>query len=174
MKSEIAVFGGGCFWCLEPIYNLVKGIYDVQVGYTGGDTENPTYEEVSSGTTGHAEVARIEFNPAEINYEQLLAIFFSIHDPTTINRQGSDIGEQYRSVIFYTDENQRLEAEKMIDDLKLKGIPVVTQLEPFQNFYPAEDYHQKYFEAHQDAPYCQIIISPKITKFREKFKELLK
>jgi peptide-methionine (S)-S-oxide reductase len=174
MTNEIIVLGGGCFWCLEPIFNQIKGIEKVQVGYTGGHAKNPTYEEVSAGQSGHAEVALIEFNPKIISLDQLLEIFFFIHDPTSLNRQGRDIGEQYRSAIFYTKENQKQKAQEIINNLITNGIPVVTQLEPLKEFYPSEDYHQNYYEQHKDAPYCQIIISPKLQKFKEKFRDILK
>ncbi len=175
--TEIAVFGGGCFWCTEAVFNELKGIKSAMPGYSGGTIKNPTYEAVSSGKTGHAEVTRIEFDPAEISFNDLLTVFFATHDPTTPNRQGNDVGTEYRSVIFYTNEKQREEAEKFISTLNTEtasGSPVITEVKPLADFYPAEDYHQKYFATHGSEPYCQIIIAPKVLKVQKQFVNLLK
>lgn len=174
---EIATFGGGCFWCMEAIFDGVRGVEKVESGYSGGKVPNPTYKEVCSGLTGHAEVVRIYFNPNTVSYEELLTIFFSVHDPTTLNRQGGDVGEQYRSVIFYHDEQQKKSAEKMIKELterKIFSDPIVTQVVPEAPFYIAEDYHQNYYENNPSQSYCQLVINPKMKKFREQFKEILK
>lgn len=174
---EIATFGGGCFWCMEAIFDGVRGVEKVESGYSGGKVPNPTYKEVCSGLTGHAEVVRIYFNPNTVSYEELLTIFFSVHDPTTLNRQGGDVGEQYRSVIFYHDEQQKKSAEKMIKELterKIFSDPIVTQVVPEASFYIAEDYHQNYYENNPSQSYCQLVINPKMKKFREQFKEKLK
>jgi len=176
-SQEIATLGGGCFWCMEAIFDGVQGVQKVESGYSGGKVPNPTYKEVCSGLTGHAEVVRIYFNPVEISYAELLTIFFSVHDPTTLNRQGGDVGEQYRSVIFYHDEQQKNVAEKMIADLensKVFSDPIVTVLVPEAPFYIAEDYHQNYYENNPSQSYCQVVINPKMNKFRERFKEKLK
>lgn len=174
---EIATFGGGCFWCMEAIFDGVRGVEKVESGYSGGKVPNPTYKEVCSGLTGHAEVVRIYFNPNTVSYEELLTIFFSVHDPTTLNRQGGDVGEQYRSVIFYHDEQQKKSAEKMIKELterKIFSDPIVTQVVTEAPFYIAEDYHQNYYENNPSQSYCQLVINPKMKKFREQFKEKLK
>ena len=180
-ELETAVFGGGCFWCVEAAFNMVRGVVSVVSGYAGGPLTSsgqaPTYEEVSNGQTGHAEVVKIEFYPKSVSYENLLSAFFYIHNPTTLNRQGNDIGSQYRSIILYTNENQKLTAEKFIKELeesKAYADPIVTQIEAFDKFYPAEDYHQCYFKKNPTAGYCQIVIAPKIKKLTDKFKELLK
>ena len=178
-KSEkpSAILGGGCFWCLDAAYRGIKGITEVITGYAGGSKDRPTYEEVSSGTTGHAEVVKITYDPAIINYRQLLEIFFTIHDPTTINRQGNDIGEQYRSLILYQTWREREEAEKIINELSKEKIfdkPIVTEIKPLIKFYPAEDYHQDYYTKNPDKAYCQVIISAKLGKLREKFKLLIR
>jgi len=177
-KTEIAIFGGGCFWCTEAIFNELRGVMSVMSGYAGGTVKNPTYEQVCTGTTGHAEVIRIEYDPAQIAFHDLLTIFFATHDPTTLNRQGNDVGTQYRSVIFYTTEEQEREAQKFIKNLDAGGIgqPVVTEVVPLPGggFYPAEDYHRDYFKKNAGAPYCQLIIEPKVTALQEKFQELLK
>lgn len=173
-EYKIAVFGGGCFWCTEAIFNELKGVISVMPGYAGGFTKNPTYEEVSSGTTGHAEVTRVEYDPVQISYDDLLTIFFATHDPTSLNRQGNDVGTQYRSIILYADEEQKAAAEKFIEKLNESGPKVVTELKPLEEFYKAEDYHQKYYETHKGAPYCQIVINPKLEKLKEHFNQLLK
>jgi peptide-methionine (S)-S-oxide reductase len=174
---ETATLGGGCFWCLEAIYVDLKGIERVVSGYAGGAKSNPTYQEVSRGDTGHAEVVQVKFNPHEISYEDLLKVFFTIHDPTTLNRQGADIGPQYRSVIFYHDEEQRAAAEKVIAEVESQKIwanPIVTQLEPLAEFYKAEEYHQDYFKRNPNQGYCQVVIAPKVVKFRNAYAERLK
>ncbi|OGC50423.1 peptide-methionine (S)-S-oxide reductase [candidate division WWE3 bacterium RIFCSPHIGHO2_01_FULL_40_23] len=173
---EEAVFGGGCFWCVEATYQRLKGIYSVESGYSGGETENPKYEEVSRGDSGHAEVILIKFNPREIPYRTLLDVFFDVHDPTTLNRQGNDVGTQYRSVIFYTNEKQMREAMKKIEELNKgsePGKPITTSLEPFRGFYKAESYHQNYFNNNPGNAYCSIVIVPKLKKFREKYASFL-
>ncbi len=176
MKTEIAVFGGGCFWCTEAVFGQLKGVVSVMPGYAGGQIANPTYEQVSSGTTGHAEVIRIQYDPEKIAFKDLLTVFFATHDPTTLNRQGNDIGTQYRSVIFYTTEAQKQAAEEFIkklnDDPKSK--PAVTEVKPLQAVYEAEDYHKQYYERNKDQPYCQLVISPKMEKLHKRFSELLK
>lgn len=171
---EQATFGGGCFWCLEPIFKELNGVIEVKSGYSGGEMEKPSYDDVCSGLTGHAEVVQITFNPSIIKFKDLLYIFFRVHDPTTLNRQGNDIGTQYRSVIFYHTENQRTEAEeyiKQIQSEKLYTDPIVTELTPFTKFFEAEDYHQNFYENNRSYPYCRIIIDPKIKKFREEIKD---
>lgn len=176
-KTEVAFFGGGCFWCTEAVFQRLKGVVKVESGYAGGATENPSYEEVCEGTTGHVEVNRIEFDPNSIAFSKLLEIFFDIHDPTTLNRQGNDIGTQYRSVIFFSSNEQKKEAEEYIQHLKeIKAFAreIVTQLEPLQTFYKAESYHQDYYNKNAYVPYCSLVISPKIKHFEEKYKDLLK
>lgn len=172
--KKVAVFAGGCFWCTEAVFNMLNGIISAKPGYTGGTVKNPTYEQVSSEETGHAEAIQIEFNPEKISYKDLLTIFFASHDPTQMNRQGADIGEQYRSAVFYVDEEQKEMAEEYIDELKSGGIPVVTKLEAFTTFYEAEDYHKNYFEKNKDARYSRVIISPKLEKVQRRFQDLLK
>jgi peptide-methionine (S)-S-oxide reductase len=177
MKNEIAVFGGGCFWCTEAVFKELKGVYGVLPGYAGGTKENPTYEEVCTGQTGHAECIQIEYNPAEVEYKDLLTVFFGSHDPTTINRQGNDVGTQYRSVIFWTTPVQRDEAVAFIDELNLsskEGKPIVTEVLPLDKFYIAENYHRDYFARNADAPYCQLVINPKLEKVQKSFASLLK
>ncbi len=174
---EVAFLGGGCFWCLEAVFDRLQGVDRVESGYMGGEVENPTYEQVCQGDTGHAEVIRIEFDPAVISYQELLDVFFSIHDPTTLNRQGSDVGTQYRSAIFYLSPEQQASATAAIDELTKKKVfakPVVTELVPAVTFYPAEKYHQNYFENNPYQPYCQFVVSPKVAKFREKWATRLK
>jgi peptide-methionine (S)-S-oxide reductase len=176
-NTEIAVFGGGCFWCVETIFSSLKGVVKVTSGYAGGKIANPSYLQVCSGTTGHAEVIKIEYDPSIISYGDLLDVFFHVHDPTTLNRQGADVGEQYRSVVLYDSPQQKKLVEQYIDDLNATGefgSPIVTQLHPLTEFYEAEDYHQRYYEANTGQPYCQMVISPKLTKFSKKFKSLLK
>lgn len=174
---EVATLGGGCFWCLEPIFAQLKGVEDAVVGYAGGKTAAPTYEQVCTGLTGHAEVVQVTFEPAVISYREILEVFFSVHDPTTRNRQGADVGTQYRSIIFYHNDPQRQTAESLIAELNRKGIwqkPIVTEVVPFTVFYPAEEYHQEYFEKNPYAGYCQVVIQPKVGKFRKQFAERLK
>jgi peptide-methionine (S)-S-oxide reductase len=160
-----AVFGGGCFWCLDAIFRKVKGVQEIICGYAGGKRPNPTYEQVCTGVSGHAEVVEIVYDENKISYEELLDIFFEIHDPTQLNRQGNDIGAQYRSIILYLDENQEKAAEKKIEELKNKGLDIVTELKVLDKFYPAEEYHQNYFTKNSGQPYCQYVILPKIEKF---------
>lgn len=171
MKTELATFGGGCFWCLDAQYRLVKGVEKVTSGYSGGHLNNPTYDQVCSETTGHAEVVQIEYNPDVISYRLLLEMFWSLHDPTQLNRQGNDVGESYRSVIFYHTDVQKGLAIKTRDQIakKLWQGEIVTQIEPFEKFWPAEDYHQDYFHKNPQAGYCQVVISPKLMSFRQKF-----
>ncbi len=174
--THIAVFGGGCFWCTEAVFKMFRGVQSVDPGYAGGSTVNPTYEEVSTGRTGHAEVARIEYDPARISYKELLTIFFASHDSTTLNRQGNDVGTQYRSAIFATDGEQEREAKAFIADLEREspgGAPIVTEVRPLDVFYPAENYHRDYYAKNKDAPYCQVVISPKLAKVKKKFAALL-
>ena len=176
-KKEIAVFAGGCFWCTEAVFRMLKGVSSVLPGYTGGTVMNPTYEQVSSGDTGHAEAIQITYNPELITYSDLLTVFFASHDPTTRNRQGNDIGTQYRSAIFYTTPKQKETAEnfiKAINDSNKLGNPVVTELVPLTAFYAAENYHRDYFATHPDNPYCEIVINPKLEKVQKEFSELIK
>lgn len=171
-----AVFGNGCFWCTEAIFKKLKGVRSVVPGYTGGTTAHPTYEQVSTGTTGHAEAIRIEYDPAIISYNDLLAVFFNTHDPTTVNRQGNDVGTQYRSAIFYGSEEERGMAEALIKELNDGGAydtPVVTEVVPLGTFYEAEDYHHDYYEHNQEQPYCQLVIAPKLEKLQQRFAALL-
>ena len=170
--NEIATLGGGCFWCLEAVYDELAGVASVESGYMGGKTRNPSYREVCSGTTGHVEVVQVTFDPGQISFREILEVFFTIHDPTTLDRQGNDVGTQYRSVIFYHSEEQRAAAEQVIRDLSAEGVwddPIVTAIEPATAFYMAEDYHQEYFENNPRQPYCQFVVAPKVAKFREKF-----
>jgi len=174
---EKATLGGGCFWCLEPIYDALKGVQQVIPGYAGGDVPQPSYEQVCTGRTGHAEVVQITYDPAEIDYRELLHIFFTIHDPTTLNRQGADVGTQYRSVIFYHSPEQHQIAEEVIAEVAREGLwrdPIVTQLVPYTEFYPAEEYHHRYFERNPYQGYCRVVIAPKVAKFRQKYMERLK
>lgn len=175
MDTEEIVFGNGCFWCTEAVFQMIKGVVSVEPGYSGGTVANPTYEQVSAGNTGHAEVIKIVYNPDIVSYEEILQVFFASHDPTSLNRQGNDVGPQYRSVIFYSTERQKEKAEHYIMVLNKTTVkPIVTAVEPLKEFYPAEDYHKKYYEAHKDAPYCQLVIEPKVEKVQAKFKNLLK
>ena len=176
METETAVFGAGCFWCVEAIYERVNGVVSVESGYAGGHVENPTYKQVITGTTGHAEVARLEFNPEVISYEELLEVFWHTHNPTTKNRQGADVGPQYRSVIFYVNEEQKEIAEeslKKTDSSDLWEDPIVTEIEPLSNYSTAENYHQNYYENNPNAGYCSVVIAPKIAKFKKDFPHLL-
>jgi len=176
-KKEIAVFGGGCFWCTEAVFKMLKGVTSVLPGYAGGTIKNPTYDEVSKGTTGHAEVIKLEFNPEEISYPDLLTVFFASHDPTTLNRQGNDVGTQYRSVIFYTTPQQKQQIEVFIKELNAssqEGKPIVTEIKPLAEVYPAEDYHKNYYDRNKNAPYCELVINPKLDKVQQKFADLLK
>jgi peptide-methionine (S)-S-oxide reductase len=174
---QTAILGGGCFWCLEAVFDRLEGVTAVESGYAGGHVENPTYKQVCNGNTGHAEVVRVSFDPAKLSYGELLDVFFSVHDPTTLNRQGSDLGTQYRSVIFYTTEEQYREAKKKIEELTAAHTwpdPIVTSVEPAGKFYVAEDYHQEYFANNGGQPYCQFVVAPKVKKFQQKFAEKLK
>lgn len=174
---EKATVGGGCFWCLEPVFRDLVGVKDVVVGYAGGSLEDPSYQQVCTGSTGHAEVVQIAFDPDSISFEQLLEVFFTVHDPTTLNRQGPDVGTQYRSIILYHDEGQVRRARQVMEQVEEEGIwddPLVTQVEPLETFYPAETYHQRYYEKNPNAGYCQAIIAPKVKKFRQRWQEKLK
>lgn len=174
---ETATLAGGCFWCLEAVYDQLKGVTDVVSGYSGGHTKNPTYQEVCNGTTGHAEVIQIKFDPAVVSFHDILNVFFTIHDPTTLNRQGADIGTQYRSAIYYHTPEQKQTAETVIQELTQAGIwsnPIVTEVTPFDTFYPAEDYHQEYFVNNPSQPYCQVVVAPKVAKFRKTFLDRMK
>lgn len=176
-EAEIATLGGGCFWCLEAVYDQLQGVTDVVSGYSGGHVPNPTYEQVCTGKTGHAEVVQIRFDPRQISFREILEVFFSIHDPTTLNRQGNDVGPQYRSVIFYHSPEQERIARELIAELNAAKIwprPIVTEVTPFSAFYPAEDYHQEYFVHNSEQPYCQVVIAPKVAKFRKQFAARLK
>lgn len=174
---EQATFGAGCFWCVEAVYEIVEGVERVESGYSGGHVENPSYREVTSGQTGHAEVARLHFDPEVISYEELLEVLWHTHNPTTLNRQGNDVGPQYRSVIFYHNEEQKEIAERSLkktDESDLWEDPIVTKIEPLENYYVAENYHQNYFENNPNAGYCSVVIAPKIAKFKKEFSHLLK
>ena len=164
---EHATFGAGCFWCVEAVFQDIEGVLDVRAGYTGGKTDNPTYEEVCSGRTGHAEVIQIDFDPSKVDYEELLDLFWISHDPTTLNRQGADVGSQYRSAIYYHSDSQKVMAEKSIDNannIKLYSNPIVTEISVLDTFYIAENYHQDYYRLNKNAPYCQLVIRPKLDK----------
>ncbi len=174
-KKESAVFGGGCFWCLEAVFEDVRGVEDVVSGYAGGSVENPTYEQVCRGRTGHAEVVRITYDPEVVTYEDLLEIFWKIHDPTTLNRQGADVGTQYRSVIFYENESQRELARKSMEKAQKHFLdPIVTEISPLKKFWPAEEYHQDYFRRNPYQGYCQAVVAPKVEKFKKEFKGWVK
>ncbi len=176
-QSEVATLAGGCFWCLEAVFDDLKGVQDVVSGYSGGNTPRPSYQQVCSGMTGHAEVVQVTFDPAQVSFEELLEVFFTIHDPTTLNRQGADVGTQYRSAVFYHSPQQKETAERVIRQLteaKVWDRPIVTEVTPFAAFYPAEDYHQEYFAHNPEQGYCRIVIAPKVAKFRAKFLERLK
>ena len=169
-----ALFGGGCFWCTEAVFLQLKGVNHVVSGYAGGHTPNPTYEAICNGDTNHAEVILIEFDEQQINYQQLLTVFFAIHDPTTLNRQGNDIGTQYRSLIYYFNEQQKLESEQFIEQLKADGLNIVTELSPAPTFHPAEEYHQNFFARNPAQGYCNFAIPPKLLKLHSQFQDLLK
>jgi peptide-methionine (S)-S-oxide reductase len=176
-RTDVATLGGGCFWCLEAVYQELRGVEKVESGYSGGHVTNPTYREVCSETTGHAEVVQVTFDPDVVSYRDILEVYFTIHDPTTLNRQGADVGTQYRSVIFYHDDEQRRVAEAVISDLESEGLwrdPIVTEVVPFDEFYVAEEYHQDYFRNNGFQPYCQVIIAPKVAKFRKQHLDRLK
>jgi peptide-methionine (S)-S-oxide reductase len=174
---EIATLGGGCFWCIEAAFQEIRGVINVESGYAGGKTVSPTYEQVCTGTTGHAEVVQVTFDPKIISFKDILEVFFTAHDPTTLNRQGADVGTQYRSVIFYHNERQKKIAEQVIqkfDAARVRDDAIVTTVEPLKKFYKAEDYHRKYFNRHPEAAYCRVVIAPKIAKLRKKYREKLK
>ena len=176
-ENEVAVFGAGCFWCVEAIYQRVNGVVSVESGYAGGHLENPTYREVTTGRTGHAEVAKVIYDPSVISYKELLEVFWHTHDPTTLNRQGADVGPQYRSAIFYLNEAQKEIAEESLketDRSGLWGAPIVTEITPLTNYSTAEDYHQNYFNNNPNAGYCSIVIAPKVVKFKKDFPHLLR
>ncbi|MFN4234826.1 MAG: peptide-methionine (S)-S-oxide reductase MsrA [Bacteroidia bacterium] len=176
-NMETATFGSGCFWCVEAIFQQLKGVEEVKSGYMGGKIKNPTYREVCSGLTGHAEVIQLKYNPSIISYKDLLEVFFQTHDPTTLNRQGADVGTQYRSVIFYHNENQKELAEKIKNELNAQKVfdnPIVTEISPATEFYIAEDYHQNYYNNNQYEPYCTYVIKPKMEKFKKVFSDKLK
>lgn len=176
-QKQIAVFGGGCFWCTEAVFNGLRGVLSVMPGYAGGTMPDPTYERVCGGATGHAEVIKIEYDPAQIKYEDLLTVFFATHDSTTPNRQGNDVGTQYRSIILFTTEEQKQKAEEFIAALNAsakEGSPVITEVQPLDIFYEAENYHRDYYAQNKDQPYCQLVIQPKLQKVQEKFAALLK
>lgn len=176
-KLETATLAAGCFWCVEAVFDDLRGVEDVVSGYSGGHTENPTYREVCSETTGHAEVTQIKFDPEELSFRDLLYVFFAVHDPTTLNRQGNDIGTSYRSAIFYHNDEQKRIAEEVIAELDDKDIwndPIVTEVTEFTKFYPAEDYHQEYFANNPTQPYCAAVVAPKVMKFRKMFLDRLK
>ena len=175
--KEQATLAGGCFWCLEAVYEQLKGVEKVESGYSGGMVPNPSYRQVTTGATGHAEVVQITFDPAIISFRELLEVFFTIHDPTTLNRQGADVGTQYRSAILYHDEEQNAVAEQVIREITQAGVwdkPIVTEVTPFDAFYKAEDYHQEYYRNNTYQPYCQVVIAPKVAKFRQKYLDKLK
>jgi peptide-methionine (S)-S-oxide reductase len=172
MATESATFGGGCFWCIEAAFEELAGVTDVTSGYAGGDTENPTYREVCSETTGHAEVVQVEYDTDQLQYEDLLEVFFTVHDPTTLNREGPDVGEQYRSIVLSHDDDQRERVEAFIDELEAEGAfddPIVTEVTALDTFYRAEEKHQNYFEKHPNQAYCTVNVAPKVTKVREQF-----
>jgi peptide-methionine (S)-S-oxide reductase len=174
---ETATLGAGCFWCVEAVFDDLQGVEDVVSGYTGGHTENPTYKEVCSETTGHAEVAQIKFDPAQLSFADLLRVFFSVHDPTQLNRQGNDIGTSYRSAIFYHSDEQKRIAHEVIDEITKAEVydkPIVTEVTAFDKFWPAEDYHQEYFLNNPNQPYCAAVVAPKVAKFRKNFVDRLK
>lgn len=177
IDSEVCTLGGGCFWCLEAVFVNLRGVHKVVSGYAGGTNSNPTYQQVCSGTTGHAEVVQITYDPSIVTFKEILQVFFTIHDPTTLNRQGADVGTQYRSVIFTHDEDQKRIAESVIADIERAAIwdnPIVTEVSPLPTFYPAESYHHDYYANNPSNPYCQVVIQPKVTKFRKEFLDRLK
>lgn len=176
-RPEVATLAGGCFWCLEAVFDDLEGVHDVVSGYAGGAVPNPSYEQVCAGTTGHAEVVQITFDPTVISFREILEVFFTIHDPTTLNRQGPDAGTQYRSAVFHHTSEQKATAEQLIADLDASGIwgaPIVTEVAPFTAFYPAEEYHQEYFRRNPNQPYCVMIVAPKVAKVRKQYRARLK
>ena len=177
MTTELATLAGGCFWCLEAIFEQLRGVSKVLSGYSGGHVPNPSYEAVCTGTTGHAEVVQVAFDPDKLSYRDLLGVFFTLHDPTTLDRQGGDVGTQYRSAIFYHDDAQRRTAEEVIRELEAEHVfddPIVTQIEPLDKFYAAEEYHREYYRRNPNQPYCRAVIAPKVAKLRSKYLEKLK
>ena len=177
MAEQTATFGGGCFWCLEAAYDALRGVSNVESGYAGGQTENPTYDQVCGGRTGHAEVVRITYDPERISYRDLLEVFFTVHDPTQLNRQGADVGTQYRSAIFYENAEQQESAKEVLGELERENVydaAIVTTLEPLTKFYPAELYHRDYYERNAEQPYCQVVITPKLAKLRKKHGDKLR
>ncbi|SRR5690625_193593 len=175
--GKVAVFGGGCFWCTEAVFQELQGVLSVLPGYTGGHTPNPSYEEVCQGTTGHAEAVEVRYNPDEIGYRELVEIFFATHDPTQLNRQGNDVGTQYRSAIFYADEEQRQVAQSVLEQLEAQKVfddPIVTQLTPLETFYEAEPYHRNYFRNNPNQPYCAVVVAPKVSRFRQRYSSRLR
>jgi peptide-methionine (S)-S-oxide reductase len=176
-QREVATLAGGCFWCLEAVYDQLRGVLEAESGYTGGHVVNPSYEQVCTGRTGHAEVVQITFDPQQVSYADLLKVFFTIHDPTTLNRQGNDVGTQYRSAIYYHSDEQKQIAEQVIKELGEANLwpnPIVTELTPLDKYYPAEDYHQEYFANNPNQPYCRAVVAPKVGKFRKYYFEQLK
>jgi peptide-methionine (S)-S-oxide reductase len=176
-KYETAYLAGGCFWCLEVVYEELGGVQEVVSGYSGGDITNPSYKQVITGSTGHAETVKVVFDPEQISYKEILKVFFSIHDPTSLNRQGADVGTQYRSAVFYSSPEQKAATVEMIRKLEEEKVwdePIVTEVVPLETFYPAEDYHQEYYKNNPEQAYCQVVISPKLTKFRREFSHRLK
>jgi peptide-methionine (S)-S-oxide reductase len=176
-QFEVATLGGGCFWCLEAVFERVEGVLAVHSGYAGGGRSNPTYEQVCSGATGHAEVVQVRFDPSVIGYREILEIFFAMHDPTTLDRQGADVGTQYRSIVFHENEEQREAARSVIRQLEEEGIfdaPIVTEVEPLEAFWPAEEYHHEYFRRNPTQPYCQLVVAPKVAKLRQRFAHRLR
>ena len=177
MGTQIATLGGGCFWCLEAVFDELKGAISVESGYSGGQVANPSYQAVCTGSTGHAEGVRIAFDSDIVSFEDILRVFFVIHDPTTLNRQGADVGTQYRSAIFYHDDAQKQAAEAIIQEIRASGVwgnPIVTEVVPFEAFYIAENYHQEYFANNPNQPYCRVVVAPKVAKFRKEFFDRLK
>ena len=177
MTTQLATLAGGCFWCLEAVFEQLRGVTKVVSGYSGGHVPKPSYEAVCTGTTGHAEVVQVTFNPDELSYRDLLGVFFTLHDPTTLDRQGGDVGTQYRSAIFYHDDEQRRTAEEVVRELEAEHVfdePIVTKIEPLTVFYPAEEYHREYYRRNSNQPYCRAVIAPKVAKLRSKYLEKLK
>lgn len=177
MKTRQATLAGGCFWCIEAVFSSLKGVKKAQSGFSGGNIKNPSYKEVCTGRTGHAEVVQITYNPEQIRFEELLEVFWAVHDPTSLNRQGNDIGTQYRSAIFYHDETQKQIAEDYICQLETSSAydnPIVTEIKPFEAFYPAEDYHDDYYNLNKEQPYCRTVVRPKVEKFKRKFQSKIR
>lgn len=176
-NTEVATLAGGCFWCIEAVFDDLRGVQEVESGYAGGHVPNPSYEQVCSGRTGHAEVVQVTFNPELVSYREILEVFFTVHDPTTLNRQGNDVGTQYRSAIFYHTPEQKDTAEKVIAELNDAGIwdaPIVTEVTPITEYYPAEEYHRDYYARNPNQPYCRVVVAPKVAKFRQKYLANLK